>query len=111
MLIKRKGQLKISAELAWRMVTYAVVALMGAGIVISVVFIYRHIYVTLDNANAVILLKTNTSINVIDVPTFNKTSQILSDKQQATAILPARNIFSYVSSTAIGAPSATSSGR
>lgn len=99
MLIKKARWLKISTEMKWRLITYLVAGLMIAGVFISGVFIYRYIYVTLDNANAVMILNTNTSINVIDVPTFNKAIQILDSKLQPPAIMPARNIFSYASST------------
>ncbi|HLD61069.1 MAG TPA: hypothetical protein VJA27_02980 [Patescibacteria group bacterium] len=110
MLTLRNKKLFSSPDpyLWWRLITFILVGVMIGSIIVSSYFIYQHIYRTIDDANTIIVLNSNQTIDTINMPTYNKALKAVELKTAVITIsLPVRDIFSYGATSTPPAPSST----
>ena len=93
-----------------RIIAYLVAGALFGAVLASCLFIYQHIYTTLEDTSAVAVLNASTQANVIDAANYRKAAEALSMKLMTPPMPPAlRNIFVYSSSTPTTAAPTSSS--
>jgi hypothetical protein len=84
----------------WRLLNLAVLGLLSFGTMFTCYFIYQNIYSAIANANAIVSLKSNMHIYVLDLPAYEKAEVAIKQKRHLEEIpIDIRNIFYYSSST------------
>jgi len=88
----------------WRIISILVIGVMAVSAFLTADFIYKNIYVTLSNANDIVILSSHLSIDTIDLKNYNLAEERKKYKtENFTWPQNIRNIFNY----AISASSTT----
>jgi len=84
----------------WEVLRLFFFGFMLGSIIFSAIFIYQHIFQTLNEANSVVVLSSSSALDPLNLDGFKKTQAIVAEKQ-ATSTLPSnlRQIFRYETST------------
>lgn len=81
----------------WKAIGLFVIGLLLAGTIMIFYFIYLYSYLTLSNANTIIILSSNLAVDIIDVKTFQSTEGLIKLKKDLPDIPEKiRNIFYYI---------------
>ncbi|MEK7212871.1 MAG: hypothetical protein AAB678_00335 [Patescibacteria group bacterium] len=91
----------------WRLLSLSVFGLLLAGALWTGYFIYQNIFFTLSNVNAIVVLSTNLTADVVDFPNFQKVRNLIEEKKNLPP-LPAniRDIFAYLPTSTYAVTSA-----
>lgn len=85
----------------WRIISYVVIGFVIGSIIVSAAFINRYVYQTLEEANSVVVLKSGPDLDLINDEWYERGSNLIALKNStSTPLIPARNVFVAVSSTA-----------
>lgn len=100
MLTTKAANYGKNSLLWWKIIGWLLWGVLVAGVIGSLYFIYVYIYQTLNEANTVVTLNLNSSVNTLQLDDYDKVKQLI-DSKQNTPGLPTkiRNIFFYTSST------------
>jgi len=80
----------------WRILSMIIVGIMAASALLTANFIYQNIYVTLSNANIIIVLSSNLSVDTIDLKNYNLAEERTRYKTESFSWSDKiRNIFNY----------------
>lgn len=80
----------------WRIVSYLVWGALLLAMIGSFYFMYNYIYFTLDSANTIVLLSSQTAIDTLNVEQYAKAQRLITLKNAEVPIqLPLRNLFRY----------------
>lgn len=83
----------------WRILSMLIVGVMAASALLTANFIYQNIYVTLTNANIIVVLSSNLSVDTIDLKNYNLAEERKKYKTENFSWgNKIRNIFNYETS-------------
>ena len=84
----------------WRLLNIVMFGLLVFGAMFTYYFIYENIYSTMDNASAIVSLRSNLNIYDLDIPAYEKARAAIAQKKHLEEF-PAniRNIFYYNTNT------------
>ena len=93
----------------WRILNLACFGLLLLIMGWTALFVYQNVYSTQDDAQAIYLLNKNLSLDIINVPDFEKVKKLIDSKKNET-VWPAnlRNVFFYAVPAATSTYAATS---
>lgn len=81
----------------WKVVALIIIGLLMAGTILIFYFVYQYTYITLSNANAIIVLNSSLGADVIDYKNFKISQDKIKLKiEQQPIPEKVRNIFYYV---------------
>lgn len=96
MLINRKQSTGSSRYGLWRLVYILVFALLVFAVMLTGYFIYKTIYVSIANANAIVATGLTANTYSLDIISFEKSIAATTQKKQLTQFSSStRNIFDY----------------
>ncbi len=94
---------------SWKIFELLILGLLVGSIIWTVNFLYEYAYVTLDNAQAIVILNSGTSMDAIDSRSFNTAQAAVKLKNDLPNVdNKIRNIFYYGNETT---SSSTKSGK
>ena len=80
----------------WRIISILVVGLMLASALFAANFVYKNIYITLSNANTIIVLSSNLGVDAVDTKNYNLAEEKKAAKNNAFSWpKETRKIFDY----------------
>lgn len=94
---------KPSKYTAWKIFELFIIGLLAGSIMWTINFLYEYAYITLDNAQAIVILNSGTNLNAIDTKSFNAAKTAIQLKNNLPEIdNKIRNIFYYGNENPIG---------
>lgn len=80
----------------WRLLSLSVFGLTLAGALWTGYFIYQNLFFTLANVNAIVVLSNNLTMDIVDLPGFQKAQGLISQKNNLPPLTAkVRNVFFY----------------
>lgn len=101
MSINKKSLENLRKAFTWRrLIIIFTLGLIGGSGLLSAFLIYKYIFQTLDDANAVQVLRAGAMVDLIDSDSYDKMKKLIEVKAYLPNTASARNIFLFSSSTA-----------
>ncbi len=83
-----------------RLLSFAIIGLISAGVLFGCFFIYKNIFLTVSQAEEIILVKSNlTVLEIIDFDKFDRVKKLWQEKSSPAMDLPEIDPFNYHSPT------------